>query len=439
MHECKEVGQPNDVPVHSYDFQAPLGEFGQVRDSFHYYLPLYLFLREFGTRLAPMAPAIPREVLDDPFAGDILRRACRVAEGRGFLFVNTHVRNLEAVDHDDVRFELLLDGETIVVPSAGVTVARDTYFIWPVNLPLGDALLKYATAQPLCVLEAHDTWFFCAQPGIPVEYALDAGTVDDVEGAGEVVERDGVLLVAELEPGTDCAFTVTTAGGEVLRVVTLTQEQARGSYEHGGSLYVSDADVLYFDGETLHVQATRTETEVLVYPPRALGDLEAVPDGVFARYAVVFPEKEIEIGRERVREAETGIPLAHNHLGRLAMPEDEVYGRGEVVRLRVPPDALEGVHDVLIRVEYVGDNGRLYVGGRFVHDHFCNGRPWEISLRHFVPGILEEEVEIRLLPLRADAVLYLDDAYRPDFAGKEQVLEIADVRPVVVYEHVLQL
>ena len=34
LEESQETGYPNDLPIKSYDFQAPLGEFGQERESF---------------------------------------------------------------------------------------------------------------------------------------------------------------------------------------------------------------------------------------------------------------------------------------------------------------------------------------------------------------------------------------------------------------------
>ena len=51
----------NDLPVKSYDFQAPLGEYGQVRPHYHLLRRLHLFLHEWGPALAGHAahPAGP--------------------------------------------------------------------------------------------------------------------------------------------------------------------------------------------------------------------------------------------------------------------------------------------------------------------------------------------------------------------------------------------
>ena len=49
----------NDLPVRNYDFQAPLGDFGQIRPQYHLLRRLHMFLADFGPTLAHMAPSIP--------------------------------------------------------------------------------------------------------------------------------------------------------------------------------------------------------------------------------------------------------------------------------------------------------------------------------------------------------------------------------------------
>ena len=61
LQESQETGYPNDLPIKSYDFQAPLGEFGQERASLRKLKVFDYFLNDFGADLAPMqvhAPAV---------------------------------------------------------------------------------------------------------------------------------------------------------------------------------------------------------------------------------------------------------------------------------------------------------------------------------------------------------------------------------------------
>lgn len=55
-----------------------------------------------------------------------------------------------------------MDGREITVPTEPVTIPSSACFIWPVALPMEDATLLYATAQPFCVLKngAEKTYVF---------------------------------------------------------------------------------------------------------------------------------------------------------------------------------------------------------------------------------------------------------------------------------------
>ena len=48
MNETKDTGYPNDLPVISYDFQAPIGEFGQVRKHYHILKQYHIFWKILG-------------------------------------------------------------------------------------------------------------------------------------------------------------------------------------------------------------------------------------------------------------------------------------------------------------------------------------------------------------------------------------------------------
>ncbi len=48
LQESQATGYWNDLPLKGYDFQAPLGEFGQMRPSFSALKSIHLFLDDFG-------------------------------------------------------------------------------------------------------------------------------------------------------------------------------------------------------------------------------------------------------------------------------------------------------------------------------------------------------------------------------------------------------
>jgi hypothetical protein len=62
-------------------------------------------------------------------------------------------------------------------------------------------------------------------------------------------------------------------------------------------------------------------------------------------------------------------------------------------------------------------------------DWYYSGYGWQYSTRHAGDGPLT----LSVLPLRADAPIYLPKEARPDFGGKPQVAELRGVKVTPVY------
>ena len=84
MNECES-------PKISYDYQAALGEFGQVRESYQRLKAIHFFVREFGDRLCRLATVLPEGASSIvPKDTKSLRYAVRTDGKRGFLFLNNY-------------------------------------------------------------------------------------------------------------------------------------------------------------------------------------------------------------------------------------------------------------------------------------------------------------------------------------------------------------
>jgi len=435
LNEDHHCNMPNDTPVYSYDFQAPLGEFGQVRESYHAYIPLHLFIRHFGSQLAPMRATISQATRLSPFDNSRLRWACRTDGNAGFIFVNNHVRNHTTPCFPDVQLQLRLETETITVPQAPLSIPEGTYFIWPVNMLLDTVLLKYATVQPLCRLDTSNTWVFFAVHGIRAELAFDADTVEALSvPPSSNIAGDGTRVVSDLRPGTDCVLSATNKQGREVRIIVLTAEHARNCFNHQDAIHISDGGILAYAENQLVLETAKSRNTILSYPLTRLPKQETTDDALFSSQVIECETPELSFSWRVVQDAETlTFPVSYNTLDRPVVPADNQYDSGAIIALDISPDILENVHDVILRIDYVGDSGRLFVGDKFVHDHFYNGRPWEISLRYFAPEILHAPARLKILPLRADAKLYLDKRYRPEFAEKKQVLEIRSIQAIPIH------
>ena len=167
LNECQRClsTNHNDLPVLTYDFQAPLGEFGQVNP--HYYLlrKLHLFLADFGEELAPMEAVFPCPQDIKKGQDDFLRWSYRAKGTSGFVFVNNYERLQHLSDKHGVRFTVC----GVSFPSKAITVPSGVMCIFPVNV----AGLRYATAQ--LVARRSGKVYLEQIAGIPVELAFASG------------------------------------------------------------------------------------------------------------------------------------------------------------------------------------------------------------------------------------------------------------------------
>lgn len=210
MEENKdETSYWNEYPYISYDFQAAIGEFGELAPSYHELKKVHYFLNAFGDRFAPTYPVSPvkKNGLED------LNYEVRVNGNSGFLFVGNYLRHYRRPEFKDIQFKIKLSGGELAFPENRVAIPDSCLAIWPINFALGQVNLKYATAQPVCVID--DTWFFVQNKGISPELAFDVQTVGNVESAGATVVRiNGKVLVSNLNPGADCVINFQDKSGK---------------------------------------------------------------------------------------------------------------------------------------------------------------------------------------------------------------------------------
>ena len=152
----------NDMPVKTYDFQAPLGEFGQKNPHFYMLRKLHLFMHDYAETLAPMTAHFPCE--QDIKKGDDthLRWSYRTDGKRAFVFIN----NYERLQHLTTKSGVQFDRCGVRFPLRPFSVPAGTMCIFPVNV---DGI-KYATAQ---LIANRDGKVYLEQiDGVPTEICL---------------------------------------------------------------------------------------------------------------------------------------------------------------------------------------------------------------------------------------------------------------------------
>lgn len=164
----------NDMPVKTYDFQAPLGEFGQPYPHYYSLRKLHMFMNDYAETLAPMEASFPMP--QDIKKGDDshLRWAYRSAGDSGFVFINNYERLQKLSDKKGVRFDVC----GVKFPSRAITIPAGTMCIFPVNI---DGI-RYATAQ---IIARRDGKVYLEQiPGIKTEIAVGGKVLKNVKALG---------------------------------------------------------------------------------------------------------------------------------------------------------------------------------------------------------------------------------------------------------------
>ncbi|MFC0623383.1 beta-galactosidase [Kribbella deserti] len=397
LQESHATGYPNDLPVHNYDFHAPVGAHLQTRDTFHLLRNQHAFLAAFGDRLAGMNATIP--ALPDQTA---LRWSLRSDGHEGFVFINTHQPYEPLPDHHGVHFDVELDKIRVAFPHRPIDIPSGTSVCWPVHLAVHGVTINWATLGLLTVLpEGDDPLLVLTKAdGVPGHLSLPAGT--RVIGH-PVLERDGEVILEDL-PSSRELLTVETPYGARLRLLVIDAATARYAWlPGGGRLVISEADIVLLpDGDLASISTGPVTVDVLC------GD-------TFERHHLGARRTAVPV--EIVQTAEAKPPSACPVIvpGRASAPEPDTFAAHAArFTITVPTAGLAGER-VLLRLELVGDVATATVGGR-TEDLFWDGAPWDIDITppHGAPTV---EVQLAIYPLDETTPVWLPENARNKVAG----------------------
>ena len=260
------------IPKRSYDYQAAVGEFGQIRESYGRLRAIHLFCQTFSGFLEATQTVLP-EYLEtlDPENLEPLRCAVRAKGASGFLFVNSFQDHVQMKDrHGDEVILQLPEGE---VPFR-FDIAAGENAILPFGIDLGGTKLDWATAQPMARLG--NTWFFLAPDGMTPVYSIGGEVIE--ARRGEAFARAGVTIM------------------------NLGRKESLGFNLYDGRAWLCDKPLLW-DGEKLSVELEEGGADVLMWredekrfilhqrveSPNAVAPAAFHPVGL-GRYAVELPE-----------------------------------------------------------------------------------------------------------------------------------------------------
>lgn len=445
MQEQTTIGGYNDLPMIDYDFQAPLGAYGEQHAVLGKLRPFHFFVQAFGDRLAPMTVHQPDVISKGQEDLTTPRWSVRSLGNSGFLFMNNHVRQYAMAGQKNVRFSVRLPGGTVTFPSSPIDIPTGAYFIWPIGVDLSGVRLAYATAQPITRIDAAHVpvYAFMAQAGIPAEFAFDAAGVARVTSStGNVTRASGRYLVNGIVPGTGASIDVRLRSGRTVRVLVLSASEAAQltipRLEGTRHLMLTDAQA-FTDGDTLTLLSTGDAKfrfsvyPALPHPPAAtLPIAEVKARGLFE---VFYSDAEPRTLSVTVSPLRDGGPVPPLELGpprnTAHEPTPEVFGRSAAWTLTVRGNVDNG-HDAFLDIYARGDVARLFSGVTMLDDQFLNGSPWDVGLK-YVQSALRDPLTLTILPLRKDAPIYLDQGVDSMVKGHDQLAQVDSVTVVPQY------
>lgn len=447
MEESTRTGGYNDTPAINYDFNAPLGPDGQQREVLAYLRPFHYFMNDFGARLAPMTVRKPAVVPADPADMATPRWSVRSKGEQAFLFYNGHVRQYALPAQKQVQFAVKLAGKTVTMPRHPVDIAAGSYFFWPINFDMDGYRLQYATVQPVARLErgkAGSVVVFAAQDGIAPEFALDEAARGCIKAPrARFADAAGGVLVEGIQPGLDAAFTLDCAGKRPVTVLVLAQQQARqlaiGQLQGERRLVLTDSQAHFANGKLVLRSAGKPAFRAAVFPALTL-PRKGKPavnaggkDGMFQVLEAVLPAQTLDVTARQLRAAQPVPPVRIGGNAKAAVqPDAEVFGNSAAWELSLGSRRPQGVDSALLEIDFVGDMARLFDGTRMVDDWYYNGQQWQFALQNMRTRE-RGPLTLTVLPLRADAPIYLPREHRPAFNGQQQLAELRGVKVTPVY------
>ncbi|HIZ65889.1 MAG TPA: beta-galactosidase [Candidatus Blautia pullicola] len=376
LNECQ-------CPKISYDYQAAIGEFGQLRPSYHRLKALHLFVTNFGDEFCQMQTVLPENSQEiSPEDTETLRYAVRTDGEKGFLFLNNYQDHVICQEKKDENILLRLPKEDLYIE--GISLAPGEEAVFPFGLKVEGFRLKYAKAQLLTVIREAGkvTYFFFAPQGTTPEYVWDTEGIESIDG--NPVEGREIRI---RKPANEMSSYCVAGEDKEVTIITLTREQSLSFYQievqGQPTAVLCDSPFLYNEGQiSLESPDKGDRTQVLFYPEQKL----AMPLGVEKMNRAgnqIMKGYEIFWKKEEIQEQPVTVREVGNFRYVLELPEH-----------------CPGKKDSLLRIGYEGDVGSLFADSLLISDNFNNQALWEIGLKEALPRGTEKELTLFITPLK---------------------------------------
>ncbi len=401
----------------SYDYQAPIGEYGKVSSGFYSLKLINYFLKSFGNDLAPLYTVLP--TTNSAIKADnatTLRYAVRTDGNKGFVFMHNYQDHLVTSDMKGLKIDVSTKNGVITFPQTGTfTLKAGSSAIFPFNANYDGVAVNMATVQPYTRFvnskKAYNV--FVSIDGIAPEIVLK-GKVK-VTGSGiKTTMRNGNTVVV-CTAGKVNEFQVNGVS-----FLILPYNQALNAYVVGtdnAHLVISNSVVLE-EGQKMALVSSDTESmELAVYPA-----ISKIATTVGTAVKVSSSIKNISQWKLNVSKVEPKIELAQTDDRHFVLKANNLD--------------LTKINDVFITFDYRGDRGICMMKGELQTDNLYTSAPWTVGLKRYAQVLKENEMYFYFIPMQKNApyLSYLDKEVVPNFGDKNEFLEVKQPKISVEYK-----
>lgn len=349
LQESRATGYLNDLPELSYDFMAPIREYGQISEIYKEIKLLAMFLNDFGDELCKMPAIIPDNNPQVATNLTDLRISFRYLNNSGYVFINNYQRRQTMSEHNDFTVQIPLENEIINFPC--VDIKDKDYFFYPFNMKLKNSMIKTATATPLCKIENNEnTAYFFYTDNKPQFEVINKSDKDKII----VISKDDALNSWKLLNGKHLIISNST--------IIETNE---------------GVSILAFD-----------DIIIKVFPP-----LKSIPNGfIFQGNCNEFSVYNYKIIKKT---------------GNVTSELMDENSEKSLYKILIEVD--NDVNDWFLNINYNGNSARIYIDNELVADNFWTGETWQIGLKRFN---FPKEISLEISPLFSTDKVFLENTIK---------------------------
>lgn len=372
LQESMAVGSFYDVPELSYDFQAPIREYGQISETFRELKIYSMFAHTFGSELCEMTAQFNEEQKSfDIHDMSRFQTSVRRKGRQGYLFVSNYQRNYEKSCHQRVDLAVELEDEIIRYPAQ--SVENGDFFFYPFHFPIKNLELQWINGTPFYQLESK-VWFFYGKDLLQYE----------VIGCADKKESDKMLADAHQT------------------IIMLTKEAAKDTWGlsgEGNKVYISENPVL----------EAENGAEVIARS-------DSVSDKIYCISTEKMPAWEIAKEIPDFMQVAGDLSQFCVHQRSLEKWENcivcdwQMQKHGDsydtyLIKMDYKKNFDKMREDVFLCLDFEADMAELYLEEEKIADAYYIGEKWEVGLKRFAfPG----ELILRIYPIRETDKVYLE-------------------------------